>query len=48
MTSVVVYETISNQSNKKLLAVLGLWVCFMDITEVDFLGDPQKSKGSKG
>lgn len=48
MTSVVVNETISNQSNKKLLAVFGLRVCFVDITELGFLGDPQKSKGSKG
>lgn len=48
MRSVVVNETISNQSNKKLLAVFGLRVCFVDITELGFLGDPQKSKGSKG
>lgn len=48
MTSVVVNETISNQSNKKMLAVFGLRICFVDITEVSFLGDPRKSKGSKG
>lgn len=48
MASVVAYETISNQSNKKLLAVFNLRGFFVDITEVGFLGDPQKRKDSKG
>lgn len=49
MISAVINETISNHSNRRLLAGFSWQVCFVDITEVvGLLGDPQKSKGTKG